>query len=289
MRYPAIDALALANRPSQFALLESAADVFTAGSAVTHLYVRGSLASGTADRLSDLDFIIGIADAHFPEFVHVCGALMINEFNAVLPGWRDTIVADLGGLGYVYLVECDGKLQQIDLYLVPASRAGAVQQRTGAACVYTKPDHPEGPTDPRVNDFIAVELARPRGCTELLIEVLVLGLMIRKRIVRGQRYIAYAETYLLNTAVKDLIKAALAPTSTFYGWYHLTEDLGSTPIGRACLRDLSELITGPPIHNVDTLDDAIDRVVNLAERAAPESVESLREAIAAYRHYLELT
>lgn len=112
---------------------------------------------------------------------------------------------------------------------------------------------------------------------------------MRKRIIRGQEFIAYSEAHLFNTAAKNLIKTALAPTSRYYGWYQLREEIGSTPIGKECLRDLATLIAAPAIPTAETLAMGLDRVVAIAQRAAPEAVDSLRSAIDAYRHYLELT
>ncbi|MGH3681844.1 MAG: hypothetical protein ACRDT2_16545, partial [Natronosporangium sp.] len=91
-----------------------------------------------------------------------------------------------------------------------------------------------------------------------------------------------------NTAVKNLIKAALAPGSTFYGWYQLPEEIGTTPIGRACLADLDALIGGPAVPTGDDLSATVGRALAVAERAAPDAVAALRPAIDAYRHYLDL-
>lgn len=288
MSHAVLDELARANRPAQFGLLERATDLFTASPAVTHLLVRGSLASGTADRLSDVDFVAGVDDRSFPEFVSVLDALVSADLGGILPGWRDTIVGDMGGLGYVYLVGWAGHLQQVDLYVVPASQVSRVHQHTVAHPIFVRDADAAYQPDPRVAPFVARVVAEPRSCAELLIETLVIGYLIRKRITRGQEFIAYSEAYLFNTAVKNLIKTALAPTSRYYGWYQLREEIGSTPIGKECLRDLAALISAPAIPTAETLTQRLDRVIAVAKRAAPEAVDSLRPAIDAYRYYLEL-
>lgn len=132
MSHAVLDELSKMNRPDQFDLLERAAEVLTASPTVTHLLVRGSLASGTADRLSDVDFIVGVEDGAFAEFVSVLDALVSAELGGIMPGWRDTIVGDMGGLGYVYLVGWAGRLQQVDLYVVPATKVVGVHEHTGA-------------------------------------------------------------------------------------------------------------------------------------------------------------
>lgn len=289
MSHAALEKLAKTNQPDQFGLLQRTADLLTVSSAVTHLLVRGSLASGTADRLSDVDFVVGVEDRLFPEFISVLDALVSADLGAILPGWRDTIVSDMGGLGYVYLIGWANELQQVDLYVVPASRVSWVYEHTVAHPIYVRDAEATYVPDPCVAPFIAHTMAKPRSCAELLIEALVVGYLMRKRITRGQDFIAYSEAYIFNTAAKNLIKAALAPTSRYYGWYQLREEIGSTPIGKECLRDLSALISAPAIPTTQTLADGLDRAVAIAERAAPEAVHSLRTALDAYRYYLELT
>lgn len=282
-----IDDLARANRPAQFSLLERAAEVFVSSPAVTRLAVRGSLAAGTADRLSDIDFIVGITDLELRRFVSVLDSLIATELGALFPGWRDTIVRRMGGLGYVYLVTNNDRLYQVDLYLVPASIAPAVERRTNAHVLHTSPIAPSG-TDSSVAEFIESELARPQSCGELLVEICVIVEMLGKQINRGERFLIHAQTGLLLNALKELIKAALAPASTSWGWYHLREDLGRTPIGRTCLLELYALMAAPPIRTMDVLRSTFRRVLEIARRASPETLKADAAALDAFRHYLEL-
>jgi hypothetical protein len=230
--------------------------------------VRGSLAHGTADRLSDVDFVVGVHDAQLPSFVDALNALMSIEAGALLPGWRDTIVADLGGVGLVFLVPDDGRLHQIDLYLVPASRIPGLRETVSTAVILDRQPAPAAaPAIAVAESFAAAFLARPRTCTELLIEHLVLAVLLHKRIKRGQRFVAYSEWHRLHTATKDLIKTALAPASQFWGWYQLREEIAVTPIGRACLGDLDAAISGPAIPETADVNGAIERAIALVERA----------------------
>ncbi|WUX49896.1 nucleotidyltransferase domain-containing protein (plasmid) [Streptomyces sp. NBC_01435] len=57
--------------------------------AVTQLLVRGSLATGTADRLSDVDLVVAVQDERLPVLMASLDAVMSTEFGALLPGWRD--------------------------------------------------------------------------------------------------------------------------------------------------------------------------------------------------------
>jgi predicted nucleotidyltransferase len=121
-----VEDLAVANRPPQFSVMEHLTDLFGRSPAVTHLLVRGSLASGTADRMSDIDFVIAVKDQHFIEFTKALDILMTVEASAIMPGWRDTIVRRMGGIGYVYLAVINGGLLQIDIYVVPEGIAPSV-------------------------------------------------------------------------------------------------------------------------------------------------------------------
>jgi hypothetical protein len=111
--------------------------------------------------------------------------------------------------------------------------------------------------------------------------------MLSKRIRRRQHFIAYDHTYLFLSAVKDLVKTALVPTSASWGWYHLEEELGSTPAGQSCLAELASLISRPTIDAPETLTDTVRSVLRIASRAAPESVQELSSALDSYLYYLE--
>ena len=284
-----LTALTHANRPAQLPLLSKLADILATSPAVTHLLVRGSLAHGTADRLSDVDFVVGVHDAQLPAFAEALDDLMSVEAGALFPGWRDTIVADLGGVGMVFLVPDDGRLQQIDLYLAPASRLPDLQASIATASLLDRQPAPAGMDEVAVAERFAIEFAaRPRTCTELVIEHLVLAVLLHKRIKRGQRFVAYSEWHRLHTATKDLIKAALTPTSRFWGWYQLGEEIAVTPIGRACVSDLNVAISGPAVPLATDVNAAIERMLALVDRVCPEALDGLRDAVDAYRAYQEL-
>jgi hypothetical protein len=214
---------------------------------------------------------------------------MAVETGALLPGWRDTIVADLGGVGLVFLVPEDGHLHQVDLYVVPASRVALLRETVVTAALLEREPEPAGAEEAAFAARYAADFhARPRTCADLITEHLVLAVLLRKRIARGQRFVAYSEWHRLHTATKDLIKAALAPASRYWGWYQLREEIAVTPIGRACLRDLDAAITGPAIPAAADIDAALDRMLALAGRACPDALDDLADRVAACRAYLEL-
>lgn len=290
IRTVTVEDLAIANRPPQFAMMEHLAEVFSRSPAVTHLLVRGSLASGTADRMSDIDFVIAVKDQQFIQFTKALDTLMMVEASAIMPGWRDTIVRRMGGIGYVYLAVTNSGLLQIDIYVVPASIASDVQRATGASLLYgtlsgeTASNHP----DAALNAYIESQLDQPASYEDLIIEILILVLMIRKRIKRGESFVVYAEVFQLMCAVKDLIRTALAPASRFWGWYSLHEDLQGTEIGRHCLEELTALTSQPVPSSTELLASTYQRIMAIVQTVAAESLDRLNLAVAAYAYYLEI-
>ncbi|WP_331759869.1 nucleotidyltransferase domain-containing protein (plasmid) [Streptomyces sp. NBC_01525] len=285
---PAIEELAYAHRPVQLAVLGDLVHALSATTAVTHLLVRGSLATGTADRLSDVDLVVAVRDGQLPALMDSLDALLSTTFGALLPGWRDTIVGDMGGAGYVYLLPRDGHLLQLDLYLCPTSAVGTLRRRIGPRLLWQGPgaeDTPDVGTQARTAQELARAAQAPTDCGALLVQAMVLHAMLRKRLVRGQQYIAYGLLHDLNATCRDVIRTALVPHSRHHGWYHLPDEVGRTATGKECLRELAQALTSPPVPTIAQADEALERIVRLARRIAPHAVDSLTDEITAYRAY----
>lgn len=286
LRPTALEELAAANRPSQFDLLDRLVALLSASPAVTHLLVRGSLAYGTSDRLSDVDLVIGVQLSRYSLYVSALDTLVRVELGAILPGWLDRIVPSMGGLGSVHLVEHHGHLQQLDLYLAPADRVSDIADLTCGYIVYAAPGAAPEPRDAAVEAFVRDRLTAAPTCGEAVIEALVLAFMMRKRLVRRQYMLAYAEYHMLVTAVRSLIRTALQPDRAAYGWYHLEEEIGASNLGRACLNDLATLMDAPPVPTPESLTRALEVVVAVARRVAPDVVDGLALDLDAYLHHM---
>ncbi|MGH3754722.1 MAG: hypothetical protein ACRDRP_18900 [Pseudonocardiaceae bacterium] len=286
----ALEELATANRPSQLDLLDRLVALLSASPAVTHLLVRGSLAYGTSDRLSDVDLVIGVQPSRYTAYASALDTLVRVELGAILPGWLDRIVPSMGGLGSVHLVEHCGHLQQLDLYLAPADRVFDIADLTRGYIIYTAPAAPGAAPEPRddpvVEAFVRDRLAAAPTCGEAVIEALVLAFMLRKRLVRRQYMMAYAEYHMLVTAVRSLIRTALQPDRAAYGWYHLEGEIGASNLGRACLNDLTTLMNAPPVPTPESLARALEVVVAVARRVAPDVVDGLALDLDAYLHHM---
>jgi predicted nucleotidyltransferase len=283
-----LEELAHAHRPAQLAVLGDLVHALSATTAVTHLLVRGSLATGTADRLSDVDLVVAVRDDRLPALMNSLDALMSAAFGTLLPGWRDTIVGNLGGAGFVYLLAHDGHLLQLDLYLCPTSAVSALRRRINPRLLWQGPgsqDTADADTQARTAQELAHATEAPADCGQLLVQAMVLHAMLRKRLARGQQYIAYGLRHDLNVTCRDVIRTALVPHSRHHGWYHLPDEVGRTATGRACLAELQEALTSPPVPTVAQADEDLDRIVRLAQRIAPHAVDLLTVEIAAYRAY----
>ncbi|MFE9387583.1 hypothetical protein ACFYMO_30845 [Streptomyces sp. NPDC007025] len=281
-----LEEIARAHRPVQLTVLEELVAQFSASRAVTRLLVRGSLAAGTADRLSDVDLVVAVRDTDLTAMADHLDAVLAMTHGALLPGWRDSIVApDLGGLGYVYLLPQSGHLLQLDLYLCPESAAGQLMQRSGARLLWQASDVRQAAR--RTRTQAAVEAARrqdaPRTCTELLVQAVVVHHMLTKRLARGERYIAYGLEQDLHATYRDLVRCALVPHSRHHGWYHLPDEIGRTAVGRECLAELDAALNGPGTPTRTRADGSLERVLAAAARICPAAVESLEPALEAYR------
>ncbi|MEU1500538.1 hypothetical protein [Streptomyces sp. NPDC005732] len=283
-----LEELAHAHRPAQLSVLSDLVQALSASTAVTHLLVRGSLASGTADRLSDVDLVVAVRDEQLPALMNSLDALLSTTFGTLLPGWRDTIVGNMGGAGFVYLLPHDGHLLQLDLYLCPTSAVDALRRRIGPRLLWQGPGA-DDLVSADVRQRTALELAHaaqaPVDCGHLLVQAMVLHAMLRKRLARGQQYIAYGLLHDLNATCRDVIRTALVPHSRHHGWYHLPDEVGRTATGRECLIELTEALTSPPVPTVAQADEALERIVRIAQRIAPHAVASLADEITAYRAY----
>jgi predicted nucleotidyltransferase len=286
----ALAQLAMEHRLAQLSLLDALMTELSAAEAVTHLLVRGSLATGTADRLSDVDLVVGVRDAHLPALLESLDTLMSTAFGALLPGWPDTIVGDLGGIGYVYLLPHGGRLLQLDLYLCPASAVETLRHRVNARLLWQAEtdahsfaESAEIPAQAGGGEESLAEAAP--GCSALLVQALVLHSMLRKRIARGQSFIAYGLLHQVHETLRDVIRTALVPHSRHYGWYHLPDEVGSTAAGRECLAELTAALSGSSLPTVAQADEELNRLLAVAGLIAPHAVHPLAEQIAAYRAY----
>ena len=235
--------------------------------------------------------MIGVREADFLPFLSVLDPLMRAEFATLFHGWPDTMVGNLGGRGFVYLAPVGGVLCQLDTYVVPQPHIAQIVEN-GATVLFDRAAALDEATDiPADCATMAVEaLPEDKGSTEddWVIEILVVFYMLRKRVLRGQAFIVYGQTYMLNDVLRKLIKKKFAPASRHWGWYNLDEDLQAHRGGRVCLDALRAMVAAGPIRDRHDIQNSFERVMDIVTHAAPEATARLSRSIDAYRSYLGL-
>ena len=294
MNVDALTWLAERNRPRQLNLLESIISTLAAASAVSHVLVRGSFGCGLADRSSDIDLVIGLREAKFLPFLSVLDPLMQTEFATLFPGWPDTMVGNMGGAGFVYLAPMDEALCQLDIYVTPEPNISKMVE-SGATVLFDRSEtlgagggYPGRRVACEEMPEFAAEPAATQEPTDedRVVEILIIFYMLRKRVLRGQTFIVYGQTYMLNDVLRKLIKYSFAPNSRHWGWYNLDEDLQSHPRGRECLDALRALVAAGPLRDHHDIQNTFDRGMEIVANAAPLAAARLSQSIDSYRNYL---
>jgi predicted nucleotidyltransferase len=278
----------LINQSRQLDLLAFVAKVLKASSSVSHLLIRGSIAAGRSDRLSDVDLVIGVRDTLVCHFLTALDTLVKTELGSLFPGWRDSLAPNMGGVGFVYLVPFEGELYELDLYVVSESTAPSITNY-GATVIFSRT---HACIDQGLSEIDKEELLIPPPPEsdvkfDLVAEILVLLHMISKRVMRMQSFIIYGDMYLLNDAVRRLIKSCLAPQSQHWGWYYLEEEIAANSQGDICLRELAALVKAPLVYDRSDLQQVFTHIERVIICAAPEVWSELKWELDAYRHYME--
>ena len=202
-------------------------------SGLKQAYVRGSLARGDGDPHSDIDLLCVVAPQEFASFIKQVDAGIKEQHNPIAEEWVDTIVKDFGGVGFVYLLETDKGLYQLDLYVacqghpsldylnrVPHkqeifrrnSKADGAQRRD--ALYYRL--HSEM-IEQQIRRINGVEPSVSRTLTELC----VLGFMIKKCLERGDEFVASNEYNMWKNCFIKLVRHKFDTQHRDYGFYHV--------------------------------------------------------------------
>lgn len=286
----AIQKLRHVNQPKQIELLELVASTLEKSWGVSHLFVRGSIGTGKVDRSSDVDFVIGVEPEALEDFLCILDSIIRIELGSLFPGWYDILAPNLNGWGFVYLVPFKGVLYELDLYVVSKDTIPSIIN-IGAVQLYSRPETISYHKRTNCNYVENIDINKfiNNDTTQnLIIETFSLLYMMSKRINRQQWFIVYGLSYLINDAIRRLIKNCLLPNSKHWGWYYLEDELGIDPRGVKCLQELSALISIPPTPahlNVSTVFNHIMQIVNSAK---PELSSEFKLKIEAYHYYMKI-
>lgn len=294
MKVHSISDLFLGARSAQSDMLESTLLAFTASPWLRRAYVRGSIASGEYDRVSDIDFVAVYSPRHFNKIVELSPDIMASHFHVLLPPWLDSIVPDFGGVGFVYLVEYNGKVVTIDLYFLPESKIAIITKLTDVKLLYCNSDNDlkqcKGTTQR------STEAGTPRRygytpdserdvTTSLVVEIFVLAIFLMKRIARGQIFLNYSETHRQTCALNRLWRAVYDVPHVDFGFYHLEKALFSSVGGRRFSQPLLRTIQSP-LSDQRVVLDKVGLAMEIIQDGSPEVFNRMRKPLEFLLDYL---
>ena len=221
----------------QYDILNSALDTCRKIGGLEGAYVRGSLARGDADPLSDIDLLCVVSPEKYGEFIEKAHAAIGEKYKAVLPPWKDEIVKDFGGTGFVHLIQEGGKLYQLDLYVACQGSPGLenldrVEHKQ--RIFHAAHDRHLTQEQRKRLDTCRYELhadqvkkaVNTAGGTEdtpekTMTEMCILAFMIRKCLKRAEPFVAANEFGMWKKAFIKLARQKYDPAYKDYGFYHV--------------------------------------------------------------------
>lgn len=285
-----IQKLTKINQPKQIEFLEFVVKVLSSCSAVSCLLVRGSISTGRLDRSSDVDLVIGVHSSFIKTYLNVLNSLVTIEFGSLFPGWHDSLAPNLGGYGFVFLIPFKGELLELDVYVVEEKTIPVITN-SGALQIYSNIQDTQSllilqnkeKQLKNLDDFLGKGVK-----LNTVTEIFCLLHMMKKRLIRKQSFIVYGLSYLINDALRNLIKLSLAPNSKHWGWYHLEDEVGVDPRGRKCLNALSELINPSVLYNSAYIDFVFKNVEIIFQNTIPDILSDISLQIDAYKYYMQI-
>ena len=265
----------------QFELLDNILEVFSDSSNIESAHVRGSLARNDYDRASDVDLVIVVKPDFFVEVVESADVIMRENFGCLFEGWLDRIVPDFGGIGFVYLINREGTFHQIDLYFVPSHRRHKLNAAPRLKTIYesgptTAQNNPE-----RADQYIAELLATKATAHDIFVEIMILGFLIKKRILRRQDFLNVSETHLIYRAIRDLIRLTFDPAHREFGWYHLEQSIEGNEDAQLVLHSLPNHMKAHSFQTLPSLIALLNLAWNFVRDFHPSLSVSLRSNVEA--------
>ena len=269
------------NPPIQFQYLQKLLNLFSQSEFLTSAFIRGSIARNDYDRTSDLDMVLAIDPSAYINVVESLNELMNENFVTLFKGWPDRIVPSFGGMGLVYLIECDSKILQIDLYILPSNRLEKLERTPSVKKIFEKQNVKLilEENDDEIDAYLISKFSEFPTLNELLIEVVILAFLIKKRINRNQVFLNYSETVLLNRTLRDIVRLIFDPKYKEYGWYHLKEILGRHSVSAKWCNEIEQIIITTSVHNMSSLIKSLEFAINLVREQAPEELSEIEVAL----------
>ena len=217
----------------QFSMLEQLLQTCRLFPGLERVHIRGSLARGDADPYSDIDLLCVVSPKEFASFIQKVDTGIRERHNALGEAWVDTIVKDFGGVGFVYLLQTNKGLFQLDLYVACRGHPSLqhLNRVTHKQEIY-RHDRNDGDNqqldtlqyrlqsevvEQEIRRINSIEPSASRTLTELM----VLGFMIKKCLERGDEFVAGNEYNAWTRCFIKLVRHKFDKEHRDYGFYHV--------------------------------------------------------------------
>lgn len=223
----------------QFEILNEVLETCREIEGLDSAFIRGSMARGEADPFSDIDLLCIVTPENYEHYLNKINKLIAEKYNTVLEPWADTIVKDFGGVGYVHIIDKDGKLFQLDLYVAclgHPSLERLYDLKHKQQVFRAKRKSNLTPSQKQSSDSLSYELNHtevervienhknvPSSPEETFAELSVLSFMIYKCLKRNDIFVASSEFSMWMKCLIKLARQKYDSDLTDYGFYHVNK------------------------------------------------------------------
>lgn len=221
----------------QYALLENVLENCRSIEGFDSAYLRGSLSRGDADDMSDIDFLCVVSPEHYTNYIECVNKVIHEKYNVIGEPWADPIVKDFGGMGFVYLIQIDDQIHQLDLYISALGSPGLVNldKLPAKQQIFQSKTDKTLPIDNK-DSYIRAQYAlnaneitqtinqrqtSPNTPESIFNELGMLSFMIHKGLQRGEKFVVGDEFNMWKKTFIKLMRIKFDPDLIDYGFYHV--------------------------------------------------------------------
>ena len=260
------------------------------------VYVRGSLARGDADPYSDIDLLCVVAPEQFVSFIKQVDTGIKERHKPLGDAWVDTIVKDFGGVGFVYLLQTDRGLYQLDLYVACRGHPSLDNlNRVPHKQEIFRHHRNEGDNNLDTmhyrlhSDMVEHEIRRINSIepsvSRTFTELCVLGFMIKKCMERGDQFVAGNEFNSWKCCFIKLVRQKFDKQHRDYGFYHVKRLMNEANDHGALYQDLCA-ITDHPL-KMDNFKQVNRYAMAFVQKHFPEIYTQHQDMIEAVTQHIE--
>ncbi len=286
----AVNQMLTGRLPLQYRILLELLQKFSGVSYVAEIYARGSLVAardravdsqvscGNFDRMSDVDLVLVIDPEHFGTLLSIMNVIMTESFGAILPGWYDAIVPDFGGVGLVYILACEDRLIQADIYITPRITENFRQLQQKFLLYKREAPLKKARNAPIAKTISAFAETHDNARSDFVAGA-ILAFLINKRIARRQFFLCFGETNMFYAVVGRLLRRKFDPTRLGYNWYYFAQSVGKCERGRNFILLLKELMVAADVDKPETLSKAFGLLNEVMAECFPSDYLPMTEAV----------